>query len=94
MAKRIYRAGQHGKENFKDGDLLEIDHVLSTAMGGKDTLGNKMVYHRHCHDVKTAEDLIHKREFKAAKVSITNDHTCLLKELYLATNGSYRTSYL
>jgi RNA-directed DNA polymerase len=60
---------------FKDGDRLEIDHVLPTAMGGRDTLGNKMVYHRHCHDQKTAEDLIHIRKFKAAQASITSDHT-------------------
>jgi len=56
---------------FRDGDQIEIDHVLPTAMGGKDTLGNKMVYHRHCHDVKTAEDLIHIQKFKAAQVPIT-----------------------
>ena len=56
---------------FRDGDHLEVDHVLPTAMGGKDTLGNKMVYHRHCHDVKTAEDLIHIQKFKAAQVPIT-----------------------
>jgi len=60
---------------FREGDQIETDHVLPLAMGGKDTLGNKMVYHRHCHDVKTAEDLIHIAKFKAAQVSITDDHT-------------------
>jgi RNA-directed DNA polymerase len=60
---------------FREGDQMEIDHVLPTAMGGKDILGNKMVYHRHCHDVKTAEDLVHIQKFKAAQVSITDDHT-------------------
>jgi len=60
---------------FRDGDQLEIDHVLPTAMGGKDSLSNKMVYHSHCHDAKTAEDLVHIAKFKAVQVSITSDHT-------------------
>jgi RNA-directed DNA polymerase len=44
---------------FKDEDLLEVDHSIPTALGGKDDLCNKSVYHRHCHDEKTAEDLVH-----------------------------------
>jgi RNA-directed DNA polymerase len=42
---------------FKDGDLLEVDHSIPTALGGKDDLSNKWVYHRHCHDEKPAEDM-------------------------------------
>ena len=42
---------------LKGEDILEIDHILPTALGGKDDLSNKWVYHRHCHDEKTAEDL-------------------------------------
>jgi RNA-directed DNA polymerase len=41
---------------FKEGDQLEIDHVIPTIRGGSDDLANKRVYHRHCHDVKTARD--------------------------------------
>jgi RNA-directed DNA polymerase len=44
---------------FKDEDLLEVDHSIPTALGGKDDLCNKSVYHRHCHDEKTAEDMVH-----------------------------------
>jgi RNA-directed DNA polymerase len=54
---------------FRDEDLLEIDHILAIALGGKDTLANKWVYHRHCHDEKTAEDLTRLKERKAAGVN-------------------------
>ena len=42
---------------FRDGDLLETDHVIPTALGGRDDIRNKWVYHRHCHDEKTSEDV-------------------------------------
>lgn len=41
---------------FKDKDLLEIDHILSRAQGGKDEFTNLQLLHRHCHDVKSADD--------------------------------------
>jgi RNA-directed DNA polymerase len=44
---------------FKDEDLLEIDHSIPIALGGKKDISNKSVYHRHCHDEKTAEDLVY-----------------------------------
>lgn len=37
---------------FKDGDLLEIDHILPKRWGGTDTYANMQVLHRHCHDQK------------------------------------------
>jgi RNA-directed DNA polymerase len=46
---------------FKDGDILEIDHIIPRHLGGKDKYENFQILHRHCHDVKTADDL------KAAK---------------------------
>ena len=54
---------------FLDEDLLEVDHITPTALGGKDTLANKWVYHRHCHDEKTAEDMVFIRASKAAGVN-------------------------
>jgi hypothetical protein len=39
-----------------------------TALGGKDDLSNKWVYHRHCHDEKTAEDLA-----RIAKLKVTGN---------------------
>jgi RNA-directed DNA polymerase len=52
---------QKGKCNicglmFKDGDILETDHILPLSVGGKNHSNNKQLLHRHCHDVKTAGD--------------------------------------
>lgn len=41
---------------FRDGDLLETDHIVPRSLGGKNSIFNKLVYHRHCHDWKTARD--------------------------------------
>ena len=54
---------------FRDGDLLEIDHIVPTALGGKDNRNNKWVYHRHCHDEKTAEDRARIATYKAAGIN-------------------------
>ena len=54
---------------FQDGDILETDHIIPTALGGKNDISNKWVYHRHCHDEKTAEDLAMIAEHKAASVN-------------------------
>jgi RNA-directed DNA polymerase len=54
---------------FKNGDLLEVDHAIPTALGGKDDLSNKWVYHKHCHDEKTAEDMAHITKHKAGGVN-------------------------
>jgi RNA-directed DNA polymerase len=52
---------QKGKCNhcglyFKDGDLVEIDHVIPKSLGGKDEYTNLQALHRHCHDTKTVSD--------------------------------------
>jgi RNA-directed DNA polymerase len=53
--------------NFKDGDLLEIDHIIPTSIGGSNKYDNLQVLHRHCHDDKSAYDgtlsRIHDKEF-------------------------------
>jgi RNA-directed DNA polymerase len=41
---------------FKEGDVLETDHDIPIAIGGKG-ISTKYVYHRHCHDEKTVKDL-------------------------------------
>lgn len=41
---------------FKDGDLMETDHILPRSLGGKDVIGNLQVLHQHCHDKKTSND--------------------------------------
>ncbi|NEO34146.1 MAG: group II intron reverse transcriptase/maturase [Symploca sp. SIO3C6] len=52
---------QEGKCNhcglfFKDGDLLELDHIIPKSKGGKDKYDNWQLLHRHCHDKKTRTD--------------------------------------
>jgi RNA-directed DNA polymerase len=54
---------------FQDEDVLESDHIVPVALGGKDTLANKWVCHRHCHDEKTTEDLVRIKAMKAAGVN-------------------------
>ncbi len=52
---------QKGKCNhcglhFKEGDLIEVDHIIPSSHGGKDEYKNLQLLHRHCHDQKTATD--------------------------------------
>lgn len=44
--------------HFKEDDLLEIDHILPTSQGGKDIISNRQLFHRHCHDEKSALDAL------------------------------------
>jgi RNA-directed DNA polymerase len=44
------------KTQFTYEDILEVDHVIPKAKGGKDELSNLQVLHRHCHDTKTSSD--------------------------------------
>lgn len=41
---------------FRDGEMLEVDHVIPSHLGGVDASYNLQLLHRHCHDVKTARD--------------------------------------
>lgn len=41
---------------FKDGDLMEVDHIIPLAIGGKNVFHNLQLLHRHCHDQKTIRD--------------------------------------
>jgi RNA-directed DNA polymerase len=53
---------------FKDSDLLEIDHIIPKAKGGKDGYGNQQILHRHCHDKKTHQDKLGVLEVPMTKV--------------------------
>ena len=44
--------------HFREGDILEEDHIVPLALNGKNTIDNLQLLHRHCHDAKTALDLI------------------------------------
>jgi RNA-directed DNA polymerase len=59
VATRIKR--QKGKcthcgHYFRDGDIMEVDHITPKKLGGKDDYSNLQLLHGHCHDVKTASD--------------------------------------
>jgi RNA-directed DNA polymerase len=41
---------------FREDDLIEVDHIIPTSLGGKDKYDNLQALHRHCHDRKTAND--------------------------------------
>lgn len=43
---------------FKCDEQLEIDHIIPKSRGGRDEYRNFQLLHRHCHDRKTAEDLL------------------------------------
>jgi RNA-directed DNA polymerase len=51
---------QSGKCNycgliFIDGEVVEIDHIIPKAIGGKQK-DNLQLLHKHCHDIKTSND--------------------------------------
>ena len=48
--------------HFREEDILEEDHILANALGGKDRYDNLQLLHGHCHDAKTALDLSYIRE--------------------------------
>lgn len=52
----------HCELTFRNGDLMEVDHINPIALGGKDVWKNLQLLHRHCHDQKTAVDLIEIRK--------------------------------
>ncbi|MEB3825962.1 HNH endonuclease, partial [Phormidium sp. CCY1219] len=61
---------QKGKCNecglfFMDRDLIEVDHIRFLVAEGKDIHKNRQALHCHCHDRKTARDLIIIEEYQA-----------------------------
>ena len=64
---------QKGKCNwcgltFRQDDVIEEDHIIPKAKGGKDYYKNLQLLHRHCHDKKTAVDGSNESPFKPAKL--------------------------
>ncbi|NER01396.1 MAG: DNA polymerase [Okeania sp. SIO3C4] len=41
---------------FKNGDIIEIDHITPKSKGGLSEYNNYQLLHRHCHDEKTRTD--------------------------------------
>jgi RNA-directed DNA polymerase len=46
---------------FRNDDLLEQDHIWPRAYGGVESLDNLQLLHRHCHDRKTALDILQRQ---------------------------------
>jgi len=42
--------------HFKDGDVMEVDHIKPKSKGGGNKKENLQLLHGHCHDEKTRED--------------------------------------
>ncbi len=64
---------QKGKCNlcglyFKDGDVIELDHIIPKSKGGKDEYKNWQLLHRHCHDEKTSMDGSSDKPLKPVKL--------------------------
>jgi len=43
---------------FLMGDQMEIDHIIPKSLGGLDLYINLQLLHQHCHDSKTAKDVV------------------------------------
>ena len=52
---------------FREKDVIETDHIIPTASGGKDEYKNLQLLHRHCHDTKTKSDLKIIENYQRAK---------------------------
>ena len=70
--KAVLLRKQKGKCNwcglyFRNSDILEIDHILATALGGKSEFDNYQLLHGgKCHDEKSAIDNLKIREKRAS----------------------------
>lgn len=74
----------HCQLTFKPGDKIERDHILALQAGGNNEFDNLQALHKHCHDVKTAKDLLeikrHKyrkgweKVFKKFQIQFDNSH--------------------
>lgn len=69
LLKRQKGKCAHCDNYFKDGDSIEVDHIVPKSKGGRESYDNWQLLHRHCHDTKTANDgsLGNKSSCKSAK---------------------------
>ena len=63
---------QEGKCNwcqltFQEDDVIEDDHIIARRAGGNNSLNNRQLLHKHCHDEKTREDLKAIKAYKQEK---------------------------
>jgi RNA-directed DNA polymerase len=67
---------------FRDGEKLEIDHIIPKSKKGKNSYDNLQLLHRHCHDTKTAQDIKRERNLRNNQSSktCTNDNGFIKEE--------------
>lgn len=53
---------------FKFEDQIELDHIIPRQAGDNKLKDNLQLLHKHCHDVKTKQDLKTIRRYKIRKV--------------------------
>ena len=53
--------------HFHEWDVIEVDHIIPRALGGKDEYLNLQLLHQHCHDEKTRYDLIEIGKMETSK---------------------------
>ena len=69
---------QNGKCNgcglyFREGDRLELDHILPKSLGGTHRRDNLQLLHKHCHHEKTRNEI-------RMRVTGTHDKGCMTEE--------------
>ncbi len=67
LLKRQKGKCTHCELHFHEWDVLEVDHIIPRALGGKDEYKNLQLLHRHCHDEKTRYDLIEIGKMETSK---------------------------
>ncbi len=70
---------QDGKCNwcglpFQENDVIEVDHIIARKAGGNNSLKNRQLLHKHCHDEKTRDDFKAIKAYKQEKewLKLTN----------------------
>ena len=58
----------HCNLTFQPEDIIETDRIVPQKAGGHKYKDNLQLLHKHCHDVKTKQDLITIRRYKYRKV--------------------------
>jgi RNA-directed DNA polymerase len=54
-------------------DLVQVDHIEPSGLGGSNAYGNLQLIHKHCHDQKTARDLQRMREVRNDNATMTEE---------------------
>ena len=67
LLKRQKGKCTHCELHFHEWDVIEVDHIIPRALGGKDEYKNLQLLHRHCHDEKTRYDLIEIGKMETSK---------------------------